>query len=55
MADTGHRKDEERFFCLGMVAGDVMTVRFTWREDRIRIFGAGYWRKGRRVYEQENG
>jgi hypothetical protein len=20
----------------------------------IRIFGAGFWRKGRRIYEQEN-
>jgi hypothetical protein len=20
----------------------------------IRIFGAGYWRKGKRIYEQEN-
>jgi len=24
------------------------------RDNRIRIFGAGYWRKGKRVYEQEN-
>ena len=45
---------ETRYFCLGMVEGGVMTVRFTWRGGRIRIFGAGYWRKGRRIYEQEN-
>jgi hypothetical protein len=32
----------------------VMTVRFTWRGSRIRIFGAGYWRKGKRLYEQQN-
>jgi hypothetical protein len=31
-----------------------MTVRFTYREARIRIFGAGYWRKGKRIYEQQN-
>lgn len=31
-----------------------MTVRFTYREGRIRIFGAGYWRKGKSVYEQPN-
>jgi hypothetical protein len=31
-----------------------MTVRFTWREQRIRIIGAGYWRKGRTICEQEN-
>lgn len=29
-----------------------MTVRFTYRERRIRIFGAGYWRKGKRIYEK---
>ncbi len=55
MAGIGHSEGEERFFCLWMIAGGVMTVRFTWREGRIRIFGAGYWRKGRRVYERENG
>ena len=36
------------------VEGEVLTVRFTHREDVIRIFGAGYWRKGRILYEQEN-
>jgi hypothetical protein len=45
---------EARFFCLGKVEGEVMTVRFTYRRKRIRIFGAGYWRQGRKRYEQEN-
>jgi hypothetical protein len=36
------------------VDGGVMTVRFTWRGGVIRIFGAGYWRKGRAIYEQQN-
>jgi len=31
-----------------------MTVRFTYRHDMIRIIGAGYWRKGKAIYEQEN-
>ena len=31
-----------------------MTVRFTWRDGRIRIFGAGYWRKGKKIYAQQN-
>lgn len=31
-----------------------MTVRFTYREESIRIIGAGYWRKGKKIYEQEN-
>jgi len=52
--DLDHSGAERRYFCFGMVAGGVMTVRFTYRAGRIRIFGAGYWRKGKRIYEQEN-
>jgi uncharacterized DUF497 family protein len=52
--DLDHSGAESRYFCFGVVAGGVMTVRFTWRGDRIRIFGAGYWRKGKRLYEQQN-
>ncbi len=51
--DPGHSRDEERFFCVGKVAGKVLTVRFTYRENHIRIIGAGYWRKGRVIYEKE--
>jgi uncharacterized DUF497 family protein len=32
----------------------VIAEDFTWRAGRIRIFGAGYWRKGKRIYEREN-
>jgi uncharacterized protein len=52
--DPGHSDDEQRFFCLGRVAGKVLTVRFTYRADTIRIIGAGYWRKGRAIYEKQN-
>ena len=52
--DLDHGEDEERFFCIGTVNNAVMTVRFTLRKSRIRIIGAGYWRKGRRIYAQEN-
>lgn len=31
-----------------------LTVRFTYRGSVIRIFGAGYWRKGKVIYEREN-
>jgi hypothetical protein len=31
-----------------------LTVRFVIRGDRIRIIGAGYWRKGKLFYEQAN-
>ena len=51
--DLDHSGSERRFFCFGAVEGGVMTVRFTWRDGSIRIIGAGYWRKGRRVYEEE--
>jgi uncharacterized DUF497 family protein len=53
-ADLQHSGSEKRFYCFGEVAGGVMTVRFTWRDGRIRIFGAGYWRKGKTIYEQQN-
>jgi uncharacterized DUF497 family protein len=52
--DLSHSGTEQRYFCFGIVDGGVMTVRFTYRAGRIRIFGAGYWRKGKRIYEQQN-
>ena len=52
--DHQHEKGEKRFYCFGLVDGGVLTVRFSWRRKRIRIFGAGYWRQGRKYYEQEN-
>ena len=50
--DMEHGAGEKRWFCLGRVEGGVLTVRFTYRVGRIRIFGAGYWRKGIRYYEK---
>jgi uncharacterized protein len=52
--DLEHSGAERRYFCFGAVGAGVMTVRFTYRDGRIRIFGAGYWRKGKRIYEQQN-
>lgn len=52
--DLSHGNGEERFFCFGRVGDGVMTVRFTYRSGAIRIFGAGYWRKGKRIYGQKN-
>ncbi len=45
---------ETRYFCLGRTEIGVLTVRFTWREGQIRIIGAGYWREGRKRYEEVN-
>ncbi len=44
-----HSENEERYYCLGEVAEGIMSVRFTYRNDVIRIFGAGYWRKGKDI------
>ena len=38
--DLDHSGAEPRYFCFGNVAGGVLTVRFTYREGCIRIFGA---------------
>ena len=54
LEDLGHSGEEVRYYCLGKVAGGIMTVRFTYRNRRIRIIGAGYWRKGKKIYEKEN-
>ena len=52
--DLAHGEGEARYYCFGIVGSGVLTVRFTYREGVIRIFGAGYWRRGKRIYEQEN-
>src|SRR6185436_11244818 len=52
--DLSHSSAERRYYCFGEVGGGILTVRFTYRADVIRIFGAGYWRKGKRTYEREN-
>lgn len=52
--DIAHSQTEERFYCFGEVDGGVLTVRFTYRASVIRIIGAGYWRKGKAIYEREN-
>ena len=52
--DLDHSDDEERYYCFGRVGEGIATVRFTYRDQVIRIFGAGYWRKGKRIYEREN-
>jgi uncharacterized protein len=54
LEDLEHSKDERRFYCLGMVTDGILTVRFTYRKGNIRIIGAGYWRKGKKIYEKEN-
>ena len=50
--DLEHSRTEKRYYCFGKVEEAVMTVRFIYKEQIIRIFGAGYWRKGRKIYEK---
>ena len=52
--DLAHSENEKRYFCFGEVEGGILTVRFTCRGNVIRIFGAGYWRKGKVIYEHNN-
>ncbi len=52
--DIEHSTEEDRYYCIGRVGEGIMTVRFTYRGNVIRIYGAGYWRKGRKIYEEQN-
>lgn len=50
--DLDHSDLEKRYYCIGRIKGGIVTVRFTYRDRRIRIIGAGFWRKGKRAYEK---
>jgi len=54
LEDTTHSDTELRYYCMGKVGEGVLTVRFSHRENVIRIIGAGYWRRGRKLYETRN-
>ena len=54
--DLNHSQHEKRYYCFGLneQGNGILTVRFTYRSGRIRIIGAGYWRRGKKIYEQSN-
>ncbi len=54
--DLEHSQNENRYYCFGLneKRNGILTVRFTYRAKCIRIIGAGYWRKGKKIYEQSN-
>jgi uncharacterized DUF497 family protein len=54
--DLSHSSKEKRYYCFGLnqAGNGILTVRFTYRSGCIRIIGAGYWRKGKKIYEQSN-
>ena len=47
--DLNHSHGEKRYFCFGEVDGGILTVRFTYRENTIRIL-----EKRKKTYEQNN-
>lgn len=51
LKDERHTTSEEsRFYAIGRIEGGIVTVRFTVRRHMIRIFGAGFWSKYRKLY-----
>jgi len=53
LRDTEHSKVEKRYFCIAKIKKGIITVRFTYRKKKIRIFGAAFWRAGRKKYLQQ--
>lgn len=51
--DLEHSQTEKRYYCFGMAGGAILTVRFTYRNGVIRVIGAGYWRRGKKIYENQ--
>jgi len=49
-----HSSDEPRFYAVGHDGVGVLTVRFTLHGEAIRVIGAGYWRKQKKAYEDQN-
>lgn len=43
---------KKRYYCFGKIGDQITTVRFVYCKTNIRIIGAGYWRKGREIYEK---
>ena len=52
LEDIKHSVSAKRYFCIGKTNKGVLTVRFTIHGQNIRIFGAGYWRQGKKLYEE---
>ncbi|MDR0811128.1 MAG: BrnT family toxin [Paludibacter sp.] len=52
--DIKHSIIEERLYCIGKTENGILTTRYTNRNGNIRIFGAGYWRQQKKIYETEN-
>ena len=55
LEDQSHSLNEKRFYAVGKtLKGKVLTVRYTWRQNKVRIIGAANWRKWRKYYEENS-
>ena len=53
LRDDKHSGTESRHYWVGKLqSGVVVTVRYTRRGDRVRIFGCANWRNFRRLYDE---
>ncbi len=52
--DLEHSQVEKRYYCFAKVDTEILTVRFTYRDGAIRLIGAGYWRRGKKIYENQD-
>ncbi len=53
LRDSKHSLKEPRLYWVGRSrTGKVLTVRFTYRGNAIRIIGCAQWRKFRRYYDE---
>ncbi len=54
--DKEHSSQMElRWFWFGRsTKGRILTIRYTQREQTIRIIGAGAWREGKKYYERNS-
>jgi len=53
VGDAHSTAQETRYYGTGHDGHGVLTVRFTVRGETLRVFGAGYWRKQRKDYENQ--
>lgn len=55
LEDIKHSKKEKRFYCIGKTRRKgIIITRYTRRGEKFRIFGAGTWRKAKKLYEKRN-
>ena len=49
----GRSSTEPRFQCVGFDGRKILTFTFTLRAGAMRVINAGYWRKGKTLYENQ--